>query len=273
MPSNFLKKHQLESTDKRQKTVLVFAGTGINFWTYLPLFNEVTTQELSEFKGIYSISGGSGPVWLHCHKHEGRFRDDLLLKFDNLFRRSMNRKSLPQRILSCLGNEYIYEALSLRNLMKSYLDPHADAMKFKDLEIKNFHVIAYDQKEGSYRLYSEKDSPNETIADIIAHAATPDRIMGRRLVKRQDRFAHITDFDFAPREVKKQLYRDLSRFHPDCRILYFNLSESKHRDQWEYIAVADTKLNPGIRKFLDLALVFLNIPNKSYKNVLSNVKI
>ena len=92
----------LSSSKNRTATVIVFGGTGLNFWHYFPIAQQFTVTELKEFAAIYGISGGAGPVWLRYLDDAGFFRKDLLNQFDQLIRSNFNSKPRNQKAIKLI---------------------------------------------------------------------------------------------------------------------------------------------------------------------------
>ncbi len=64
-PWTFKSHFNLQEPKDRQSVVLVFAGTGINFWTYYPILQEFSLPDIRDFAGVYGISGGAGSAWIY----------------------------------------------------------------------------------------------------------------------------------------------------------------------------------------------------------------
>src|SRR5262245_48122302 len=83
---------QLRSQDSRERSVLVFRGTGVNAWHYYPFLRHFSLQELSQFAAIYGVSGGAAIVWFYTLAQSGLFDEATGLDFDRIIRKTMNER-------------------------------------------------------------------------------------------------------------------------------------------------------------------------------------
>jgi hypothetical protein len=249
------------SEDERSETILLLAGTGINFWIYYPILARFTIEELNQFAAIYTISGASAVTWVYSLAHYDRlFKIEQMKQFDRELRRHMNGSSLTRRMLRMVKGYPVYSNRNMRRLFAEYVHPTVEEQTFAEFGIQNLHVVAHDVDQNSYQLFSKAMTPDENVINIMSSVVMPKKFLNRAFARPLDGYESVSDFDFAPREIKKQFYEDLRKRHPGKRIVILNLVKDEQRGHTELVKVP---LKEPLRKaqILDLARVFLNMPN------------
>lgn len=122
----------LSSKDIRQNIVLIFYGTGVNFWHYFPFLRHFRLSELQEFRRIYGMSGASGAIWLYSLEQMGMLKEDKVRSADLLLKKHMNKKNLFGRLYSIAIGRYVYRTADLLNFISEMITE--DASKQATLE-------------------------------------------------------------------------------------------------------------------------------------------
>jgi hypothetical protein len=258
---------KLACAENRSRSVLVIAGAGVNIWHYLPFLSNFSVQALNEFKAIYAASGGAGAFWAHCLLSENQFRTEDIGKYDGLVRSVLNRLPLYRRLGRMLLGKYAYDAADLLTVMSNLITPNAKSITFSQSAVSSFHVIGHRLDNQSALAIGADNFPNLEILRAIANCALPERI-GRRLFGKRlglDGFP-VSDFEFAPQEIRRAFRRELVARYPDDTIYWVNIRRSGIRGSIEYVKVSADKF-PTLMQAYDFALAFFGIPNERFRKV------
>jgi hypothetical protein len=256
-----LKKIGILTSEERRNTVLLLAGTGLNFWIYYPILKNFSIAELNEFEAVYTISGGSIMTWVYSLSHqEGGFRRHLIDHFDNLFRSHMNEGSVGRRVFKLFKGKSIYSSAKLRRFMTSFVSPRGAQQSFREFDMQNLHIVGHDIAGGTYRVFSRETTPDENVASVVASVVTPQKLLNRPFTRAMKGYESLSDFDFAPSHVRSRFFKDLHERYPDKRIVVLNIMKNEVKGKFELVRIPAQKF-PRIAQIQDLARVFFDISN------------
>lgn len=250
---------QLTSAESRADSLLVFGGTGVNLWVYYPFLRQFSLDQLSEFRGIYGISGGASCVWYYVLEQMGLFDSASIANYESALR-TLNRGSVFSRLWGLIRNTYIYQTRYLADGIEQLACPTARRLKFSEFALKNFYAVAYDFINNSLLLLNNSTSPMLQMGDAMASLAAPERIGGRRFGKPLsfDGFG-ITDIDFANSDIRNEFKHILKA--QQAKVFWLNVAFSSTKNEFTYVKVPTNRW-PRVTQLTDLLMFFGNIPNK-----------
>lgn len=251
---------ELLQTDVRQKSVLLLDGTGVSMWHYLAFLRQFSLQDLSEFAGIYGISGGAASSFIYGLSFTPLFDETRLDEYDQHLR-AINKRSLPLRCWKLLSNDWIYDTQDLADSVVAFTSPEARNLTFREFPLQNYTVVGFDDVNSRPILVNSSTHPEVRMVDALASVSLPRRAFGRRLCRPIpfDGFG-ICDLAFTGTAARQKVMADISGRHNGCRLYVCNLFRHKSSGQVRYLKFGRDRL-PGLSQYRDLLLFFLNLPN------------
>jgi hypothetical protein len=249
------------SPEARANTVLVLSGTGVNMWHYYQFLRQFSLQALSEFSHIYGISGGAVCAWFRVLEHMGLFDQASIATYEPLIR-TLNHQRLPRRLWNLVKNTYIYESSDLANGVERIACREARTMTFAQLPLRNFTAIALDLRTNMPFHLSLDSVPTFPMADAMAALSSPGTIAGRRFCRplEIDSFL-LSDFDFAPRPLRRCFKSQLLEQHREARVLWLNVYFSAAKGNVTYVKINKDRY-PRLGQLWDGTALFLGLPNR-----------
>ena len=252
---------KLHEKKQREKSVLIFYGTGVNAWHYYPFLRQFSLQDLQDFRAIYGISGGAVCLWYYGLSFLGLFDSKRISRFDGELR-SLNEKIIFLRLFQFIANRYVYDTSRLARQIESFACPEASAIQFAEYPLSNFTAIGYDDVNKCPLFLNAKSHPRLPMGDVMASLAFPRQIFGRKLCSPifYSGFS-ISDIDFAGRGIRSGVIAELKRRHVQDDIYICNIFFGKREGNIAYIDCGHDRF-PRLGQLFDLALFLLNIPNR-----------
>jgi hypothetical protein len=250
------------SPETRANTVLVLSGTGVNMWQYYRLLCRFSLDALSDFSHIYGISGGAVCAWFRVLEQMGIFDAASIASYEPLLR-TLNRQILPRRVWNLCTNTYVYESTDLANGVERFASREARTMTFGQFPLRNFTAIAFDSRANMpFHLTPDAVPPSLPMADAMAALSSPGTIAGRRFCRPLEIDAFLlSDFDFAPRPLRRSFKSQLLEKHRHQHVLWINVYFSATKGNVTYVKVNKDRY-PRLGQLWDGAALFLGLPNR-----------
>ena len=252
---------ELQEKVRREKSVLIFYGTGVSIWHYYPFLQQFSLRQLQDFRAIYGISGGAVCLWFYVFSLVGLFDDRRISMFDVEIR-SLNDEALLHRLSKFIANQYVYDPTRLIHRIESFACPKARTIQFSEYPLSNFTAIGYDDINSRPIFLNAESHPRLPMVDAMASLSLPSNIFGRKLCKpiAYGGFS-ISDIDFAGRNVRRAVVSDLKRKHTQDDIYICNIFFGKRDGNTTYIDCGHDRF-PRLGQIFDLTLFLLNIQNR-----------
>ncbi len=250
--------HQLSTPHARAESVLVLGGTGTSMWTYYPILKAFSLAELSEFSGIFGISGGAASLWYYVLRLMGLFKDSDIANYEPAIR-TLNNGTIFHRLWKLGANSYIYDTQQLADGIETFAGASARNLLFSEFPLKNFTAVGHDHINDTLILLSSKSTPSLCMGDAMASLSAPQVIAGRRLFRPMsfDGFG-ITDFDFSGLDLRWEFKNLLMA--QGKKIYWLNIFFSAQKPEITYIKCSKDSW-PKIGQIFDLLMLFAGLPN------------
>ena len=244
---------QLRSQECRQRSVLVFRGTGVNAWHYYPFLKHFSLAELSDFAGIYGMSGGAAIVWFYVLAPTGLFDEAVGRDFDHVIRTTMNQRGAFARVARVLRRQFPYSEEDVERFLSALPAGAAREQTLAALPLRNFCIVAHDKHANCLRTLDAATHPGARVIDLLSRAGTPHA---------DD--AAVSDFDFAGGDVKREFQRLLDVRHPGLTVYQVNMLREGVSERTVFVRSCADRF-PRWSQALDLALLFAGLPNSHYR--------
>jgi hypothetical protein len=255
---------RLRSREWRQRSVLVFRGTGLNAWHYYSFLKNFSLAELSEFAAIYGVSGGAAIVWFYVLAQCAMFDEASGRDFDRIIRTTMNAPGVWARLRRIVHRKLPYNEEDIGRFLSSLPAREARNLTFADSALRNFTVVAHDKRNDELLLLDAHTHPDSRILDVLSQAGTPRELDHDDGARQPGGTPVVSDFDFAGGSVKRAFQRHLGTHQPHARIYQVNMLRDAVEDGVVYVKVCADRL-PRCSQAMDLVLLFLGLPNSHYR--------
>ena len=254
---------RLRSREWRERSVLVFRGTGLNAWHYHSFLRNFSLSELSEFAAIYGVSGGAAIVWFYVLAQCSLFDDAAGRNFDRIIRSTMNAPGLWVRMLRIARRQLPYNEEDIGRFLSSLPAKEARDLAFAASALPNFTVVAHDQRNDALLLLDAHTHPEARVLDVLTQAGTPRATHPESALQRGEAQV-ISDFDFAGGAVKRAFQRHLESHAANLRIYQVNMLRDGVENGTVFVRVCADRM-PRWSQAMDLVLLFLGLPNAHYR--------
>jgi hypothetical protein len=254
---------RLGSRAWRERSVLVFRGTGLNAWHYYSFLKNFSLSELSEFAAIYGVSGGAAIVWFYVLAQCGLFDDAAGRNFDRIIRSTMNASGLRARVRRVVHQQLPYDEQDIARFLSSLPATEARKLTFAESKLPNFTVVAHDKRNDSLLLIDAHNHPKARVLDVLSQAGTP-RTLGPETAGPDGEAQVISDFDFAGGAIKRAFQRHLETSQAQRRIYQVNMIRDEVENGTVFVKVCADRM-PRLSQAMDLVLLFLGLPNSHYR--------
>ena len=254
---------KLGSREWRERSVLVFRGTGLNAWHYYSFLKNFSLSELSEFAAIYGVSGGAAIVWFYVLAQCGLFHDAKGKNFDRIIRSTMNAAGLRARLRRVIRQQLPYDEEDIARFLSSLPAKEARNLTFAESRLPNFTVVAHDKQKDSLLLIDAHTHPRVRVLDVLSQAGTP-RTVHPETPKQDEERQVISDFDFAGGAVKRAFQRHLETHQAQRNIYQVNMIRDAVDNGTVFVKVCADRM-PRLSQAMDLVLLFLGLPNSHYR--------
>jgi len=254
---------RLRSREWRQRSVLVFRGTGLNAWHYYSFLRNFSLDEMSDFAAIYGVSGGAAIVWFYALAQCSLFDDAVGRNFDRIIRSTMNASGLRARLRRIARRQLPYNAEDIGRFLSSLPAKKARNLTLAETPLRNFTVVAHEKQSDQLLLLNAKTHPDLRVLDVLARAGTPTGLDPSAKVRAVGA-PIISDFDFAGAAVKQAFQRHLATHGPHRQIYQLNMLRDAVENKTVFVKVCTDRM-PRWSQAIDLALLFLGLPNSHYR--------
>jgi hypothetical protein len=254
---------RLGSRAWRERSVLVFRGTGLNAWHYYSFLKNFSLSELSEFAAIYGVSGGAAIVWFYVLAQCGLFDDAAGKNFDRIIRSTMNASGLGARMRRVVRQQLPYDEEDVARFLSSLPATEARNLTFAESKLPNFKVVAHDKRSDSLLLINAHTHPKARVLDVLSQAGTP-RTLHTETAGPDEGAQVISDFDFAGGAIKRAFQHHLETCQAQRRIYQVNMIRDAVEDGTVFVKVCADRM-PRVSQAMDLVLLFLGLPNSHYR--------
>jgi hypothetical protein len=254
---------RLRSRDGRERSVLVFRGTGLNAWHYYSFLKNFSLSELSEFAAIYGVSGGAAIVWFYVLAQRGLFDDAKGTNFDQIIRSTMNASGVRARLQRIVRRQLPYNEEDVGRFLASLPAKEARNLTFAEGVLPNLTVVAHDKLNDRLLLIDAHTHPKANVLDVLSQAGTP-RTLHPETARQHDESQFISDFDFAGGAVKRAFQRHLETHQAQRCIYQVNMLRDAVENGTVFVKVCADRM-PRCSQAMDLALLFLGLPNSHYR--------
>jgi hypothetical protein len=254
---------RLRSRDWRERSVLVFRGTGLNAWHYYSFLKNFSLSELSEFAAIYGVSGGAAIVWFYVLAQRRLFDDAGGRNFDRIIRSTMNAPGLRARLQRIVRRQLPYNEEDIGRFLSSLPAKEARSLTFAESDLPNFTVVAHDKLNDGLLLIDAQTHPKARVLDVLSQAGTPRRLHPETAGQHEEAQV-ISDFDFAGGVVKRAFQRHLETHQAQRRVYQVNMLRDAVENGTVFVKVCADRM-PQWSQAMDLLLLFLGLPNSHYR--------
>ncbi|MGH8713113.1 MAG: hypothetical protein ACREYB_03785 [Casimicrobiaceae bacterium] len=254
---------RLRSGEWRQRSVLVFRGTGLNAWHYYSFLKNFSLAELSEFAAIYGVSGGAAIVWFYVLAQCAMFDEGSGRDFDRIIRTTMNAPGLWARLRRIVHRRLPYDEEDIGRFLSSLPAREARNLTFADSALPNFTIVAHDKRNDALLLLNARTHPHARVLDVLSQAGTP-RELDREATAQPAGMPLISDFDFASAAVKRAFQQHIGTHQPHACIYQVNMLRDAVEDGVVFVKVCADRM-PRWSQAMDLLLLFLALPNPHYR--------
>jgi len=254
---------RLRSREWRERSVLVFRGTGLNAWHYYSFLKNFSLSELSEFAAIYGVSGGAAIVWFYVLAQRSLFDDTAGRNFDRIIRSTMNAPGLRARLQRIARRQLPYNEEDIGRFLSSLPAKEARNLTFAASALPNFTVVAHEQRNDELLLLDAHTHPEARMLDVLSQAGTP-REINPETARERGNAQVISDFDFAGGAVKQAFQRHLELHRANLRIYQVNMLRDAVENGTVFVKVCADRM-PRWSQAMDLVLLFLGLPNSHYR--------
>ena len=260
---------RLNSPEWRERSVLVFRGTGLNAWHYYPFLKNFSLAELNQFAAIYGMSGGAAMVWFYNLMQRGFFDEAARTNFDQVIRSTMNAAGFRLRMKRVIRRQLPYNEEDTFRFLSALSLTHARNLTFAESELPGFTVVAHDKRSDRLLLIHEDTHPQANVLSVLSQAGTP-RAVDRATTRHPAASPAISDFDFASGSVKREFQRHLESRHPQHHIYQINMLRDAVENQMVFLKVCGDRM-PRWWQLIDLVSLVLGLPNAHYRATLGRV--
>jgi hypothetical protein len=254
---------RLRSRDWRERSVLVFRGTGLNAWHYYPFLKNFSLSEMSEFSAIYGVSGGAAIVWFYVLAQCGLFDDAAGRNFDWIIRSTMNACGPRARLRRIIGRQLPYNEEDIGRFLSSLPAKEARNLTFAESKLPNFTVVAHNKRNDGLLLINAHTHPKARVLDVLSQAGTP-RTLHPDTAGRHEGQEVISDFDFAGGAAKRAFQRHLETHQAQQRVYQINMLRDAVENGTVFVKVCADRM-PRWSQAMDLVLLLLGVPNSHYR--------
>jgi hypothetical protein len=256
---------------ERQKTVLILSGTGTNAWHHYGFLKNFSLEDFNQFQAILGISGGACVFFVRIMEELGYFGDEGIKKYDSVWRRRLNRYGLVEKLLRARRGNYLFHTRDLHLAMRELFGQGMD-LTFADFPVRNFKCVTHREDAGGdgigdLYIADRTNSGPLPVGEVAASGGFPRRIGKMNLCESE--LVHgisISDFDFAPREIKSRFKDYLRESFADSQIVYLSLFKSGQKGNVHWIRTGRDRF-PRMSQILDAALMATGIPNPRHEKV------
>lgn len=254
----------------RQHTVLIVSGTGTNAWHPYGFLRRFSLQELRELKAVFGISGGSCTYYARIMEALGLFSDERIALFDGIWRRHLNRKGLPGKIISPITGQPLFFTQDLHRAMDELFGRATD-IQFKDPAFSNFHCVLHRLDLDDLFIADAASTPDLSVAYVSASGGFPRKVGKLNLCAgAPGEYRHFSDHDFAPLSVKSKFRTLLQSSYPDCHLVYLNQRKSGSKENLHWIKTGEEQF-PLLGQLMDAFCMAVGIPNgRHYATAIRN---
>ena len=253
---------RLRSRDWRERSIIVFRGTGLNAWHYYPFLKNFSLRQLSEFAAIYGVSGGAAMVWFYVLAQCGLFHATGQ-NFDRIIRSTMNASGLRTRLRRVLRGQPPYDEEDIRRFLSSLPATEARHLTFAESRLPNFTVVAHDKRNDGLLLIDARTDPKANVLDVLSQAGTPRKLPREGTTQCAD-LQIVSDFDFASRSVKRAFQLHLETHQAPRHVYQVNMLRDGVENETVFVKVCAYRM-PRWSQAIDVALLFLGLPNFHYR--------
>lgn len=255
---------------ERQKTVLILSGTGTNPWHHYGFLKNFSLEDFNQFQAILGISGGACVFFARVMEELGYFGDEGIKKYDSLWRKRLNRYGLVEKVLRARRGEYLFHTSDLHLAMRELFGQGME-LTFADFPVRNFKCITHreDAGGGLGELYiaDRTNSGPLAVGEVAASGGFPRRVGKLNLCEAEPvAGSSISDFDFAPRELKSRLKSYLRENFAESQLVYLSLFKSGQKGKVHWVRTGSDRF-PLVGQMLDAALMAMGIPNPRHASV------
>ena len=236
----------------RERSVIVFRGTGVNAWHYYPFLRNFTLAEFADFAAVYGVSGGAAVVWFHVLALTGLFDDAVHREYDRIIRATMNEHGFLQRVGRLFRRRFPYSAADVARFLAALPAEEARRQTLAEVPLANFSIVAHDTAADALLLVNARTHPDARVIDMLARAGTPQGEI-------------VSDFDFAPGHVKRAFAQHLQARHPGCNVYQVNLLRDAVDSRTVFVKACGDRF-PRAAQALDFGLLFAGVPNPRYRS-------
>ena len=256
---------------ERQKTVLILSGTGTNAWHHYGFLKNFSLEDFNQFQAILGISGGACVFFARIMEELGYFGDEGIKKYDSLWRKRLNRYGLIEKLLRARSGDYLFHTKDLHLAMRELFGQGMD-LTFADFPVRNFKCITHREDAGGDDLgdlyiADRTNSGPLPVGEVAASGGFPRRVGKMNLCEPEPVGGmSISDFDFAPREIKSKLKSYLRENFADSQIVYLSLFKSGQKGNVHWVRTGTDRF-PLVGQMLDAVLMAMGIPNPRHESV------
>jgi hypothetical protein len=264
-------RQEFDLSFERQKTVLILSGTGTNAWHHYGFLKNFSLEDFNQFQAILGISGGACVFFARVMEELGYFGDEGIKKYDSLWRKRLNRYGLVKKLLRARSGDYLFHTKDLHLAMRELFGQGMD-LTFADFPVKNFKCITHREDAGGggigdLYIADRTNSGPLPVGEVAASGGFPRRI-GKVNFCESELVGgiSISDFDFAPPEIKSRFKGYLRENFADSQLVYLSLFKSGQKGNVHWVRTGSDRF-PLMGQILDASLMAMGIPNSRHEKV------